>query len=166
MGLKNVNCSLDELAEKLEKTRWANDFTWQQICEISAHMRAYTANKDTVIFDDSSTDNTLGIVVKGKINIIKTDTGRDPVVIATLLPSHSFGEMSLIDGEPRSAQIIAATDVEVLFFEKSDLFNLVENQPALAFKLLWMISTMLSQRLRKTSGGLFEQLGKNQPAKP
>jgi CRP-like cAMP-binding protein len=161
MDLQNINCSKNELAEKLEKTRWANDFTWQQICAVSAHMSAYTAIKDTVIFDDSSTDNTLGIVVKGKIDIIKKDSGRVPVVIATLLPSQSFGEMSLIDGEPRSAQIVAATDVEVLLFEKSDLFKLVDKQPALAFKLLWMISTMLSQRLRKTSGGLFEQLGKN-----
>jgi CRP/FNR family transcriptional regulator, cyclic AMP receptor protein len=160
MSLEKINCSDDSLAEKLESTRWALDFSWSQICNISKYMEAYTAKSGVVIFDDHETDNTMGIVVKGKIDIVKTEEGM-ATTIATLLPSQSFGEMSLIDGEPRSAKIVAASDVEILLLTKENLFNLVDTNPKLAFKLLWMISQMISQRLRKTSGNLLEQLNLN-----
>ena len=160
MGLEKVRCSNDELAEKLESTRWAIDFSWKQLCGISEHMEAYTVTKNTTIFEDGSKDNTMGILVTGKLNIIKQEPGKDSVSIANILPSQSFGEMSLIDGEPRSARIVASTDAELLLLTKEELFKLVDANPTLAFKLLWMISYMMSQRLRKTSGGLLEQLSR------
>ena len=158
MGLDKVECTNDELAEKLESTRWAIDFSWRQLCGISEHMEAYTVTKNTTIFENGSKQNTMGILVTGRLNIIKQELGKDSVLIANILPSQSFGEMSMIDGEPRSARIVASTDAELLFLTKDGLFKLVDTNPSLAFKLLWMISYMMSQRLRKTSGGLFEQL--------
>lgn len=161
MGLIKIECTKDELTEKLESTRWAIDFSWNQLCGISAQMDAYTATKGTIIYEDGSRGNTMGIVVKGSLDIVKQEPGKPAVKIAAILPSQSFGEMSLIDGEPRSAQIIASTDVELLFLTKDGLLKLVDGSPSLAFKLLWMISFMMSQRLRKTSGGLLEHLNKD-----
>jgi len=124
-------------------------------------MEAYTAAKNTVIFDEGSEDSTMAIVIKGKIDIIKKESGSKTNVIASILPSQSFGEMSLIDGDARSAQAIASTDVEMLFLSKDSLFNLRDEKPELAFELLWIISQMLSQRLRRTSGNLVAQLNKD-----
>ena len=161
MALKVYQCDEDKLAEMLELTRWAKEFSWEQICLVARQMKAYKANKDDVIFNEGSSDNTMGIVVKGKVDIVKVDEDKNQKVIASLLPSQSFGEMSLIDGEPRSAGVVAATDVVLLFLTKEKLFELVKTKPALAFKLMWMLSQMLSQRLRKTSGSLVEYLEKN-----
>ena len=161
MSLQIYNCNDDKLAEMLELTRWAKDFSWEQICNISKQMQAYKANKGDIIFDEGSSDNTMGIVVKGRIDIVKGDMDKNPKVIASLLPSQSFGEMSLIDGEPRSAGVVASTDVVLLFLTKEKMFELVKTKYSLAFKLMWMIAQMLSQRLRKTSGSLVEYLEKN-----
>lgn len=158
LSLKKIICSENDLAEKLESTRWALDFSWKQIVTVSKYMEANSCRAGEVIFDDNSSDNTMGIVVKGKVNIVKKDDQGKATTMATLFSSQSFGEMSLIDGEPRSAQIVAATDVELLLLTKESLFNLVDTSPALAFKLLWSITKMLSQRLRKTSGNLVEQI--------
>ncbi|MCW8855178.1 MAG: cyclic nucleotide-binding domain-containing protein [Gammaproteobacteria bacterium] len=160
MSLVVYKCNDDKLAEMLELTRWAKDFSWEQICNISKQMDAYKANKGDLIFEEGSSDNTMGIVVKGKIDIVKDDADHNRKVIATLMPSQSFGEMSLIDGEPRSAGVVASTDVVLLFLTKDKMFELVNTKPALAFKLIWLISQMLSQRLRKTSGSLVEYLEK------
>lgn len=160
MGLIKTPFSEDDLANSLELTNWAKDFSWHQICTISKHMEAYTATKGTVIFDEGSEDNTMAIVIKGKIDIIKKESGSKVNIIASILPSQSFGEMSLIDGEARSAQAIAATDVDMLFLSKDKLFSLLEESPKLAFKILLIISQMLSQRLRRTSGNLVAQLNK------
>ena len=160
MSLIKTPFSEDELANSLELTNWAKDFSWHQICTISKHMEAYTATKGTIIFDEGSEDNTMAIVIKGKINIIKKESGSKVNIIATIFPSQSFGEMSLIDGEARSAQAISATDVNMLFLSRDKLFSLLEESPKLAFKLLLIISQMLSQRLRRTSGNLVAQLNK------
>ena len=160
MSLQVYNCNDDKLSEMLELTRWAKDFSWEQICNISKQMQAYKANKGDIIFEEGSSDNTMGIVVKGRIDIVKGDMDKNRKVIASLLPSQSFGEMSLIDGEPRSAGVVASTDVVLLFLTKEKMFELVETKSSLAFKLMWMIAQMLSQRLRKTSGSLVEYLEK------
>ncbi len=160
MVLNNRDYTDDELANSLELTNWARNFSWDQICTISRHMSAYCATKGTIIFDEGSVDSTMAIVIKGKIDIIKKESGSKTNVIASILPSQSFGEMSLIDGDARSAQAVAATDVELLFLSKDNLFNLLNENPELAFSILWIISQMLSQRLRRTSGNLVAQLNK------
>lgn len=160
MALKIYKCDDNKLAEMLELTRWAKDFSWEQICNISKQMMAYRANKSDVIFEEGSSDNTMAIVVKGSVDIVKDDAGSNHKVLARLLASQSFGEMSLLDGEPRSAGVVASSDVVLLFLTKEKMFELVNDKPALAFKLMWMIAQMLSQRLRKTSGSLVEYLEK------
>ncbi len=160
MTLKKINSTEEELANSLDLTRWAADFSWDQICTISQHMQLYTAGRGTIIFDEGAEDNTMAIVTKGKIDIIKKESGSQVNIIASILPSQSFGEMSLIDGEPRSAQAVAAMDTEMLFLSKEELFILLNSNSELAFKLLWIISKMLSQRLRRTSGNLVAQLNK------
>lgn len=160
MALQQTRLSDDELANYLELTNWAKDFSWNDICMISKYMKSYSATKDTVIFEEGTEDNTMAIVIKGKIDIIKKESGSKTNVIASIFPSQSFGEMSLIDGESRSARAIAATQTEMLFLSKDGLFSLLEESPELAFKLLWIISQMLSLRLRRTSGNLVAQLNK------
>lgn len=160
MALTKTKCTEDDLANNLELTRWATEFSWNQICTISKHMEAYSATKGTIIFDEGSEDNTMAIVIRGKIDIVKKESGCKVNIIASIFPSQSFGEMSLIDGEARSAQAIASTDVDMLFLSKDKLFRLLDENPKLAFRLLWVISQMLSQRLRRTSGNLVAQLNK------
>jgi len=161
-NLNKLNCSEDDLANSLELTHWAKDFSWSQICAISKYLEAYTAPKGTVIFEEGSVDNTMSIVVKGKVDIVKKESGSKVNIIASIFPSQSFGEMSLIDGEARSADVVAASDVELLILTKDGLFKLLEEDSTLAFKLLWIISEMLSLRLRRTSGNLVVQLNKSQ----
>ncbi len=158
--LKKIHSSEEDLANSLDLTKWAVDFSWDQICTISRHMEHYTATAGTTIFDEGAEDNTMAIVITGKIDIIKKESGSQVNVIASILPSQSFGEMSLIDGEARSAQAVAATDVDMLFLSKENLFSLLSSNSELAFNLLWIISKMLSQRLRRTSGNLVAQLNK------
>jgi len=160
VALKKTQCSEEELANSLELTKWAVDFSWDQICTISRHMESYTASKGTIIFDEGAEDNTMAIVIKGKIDIIKKESGSKINIIASILPSQSFGEMSLVDGEPRSAQAVAAMDTQMLFLSRDNLLKLLDTNPRLAFKLLWIITQMLSQRLRRTSGNLVAQLNK------
>ena len=64
--------------------------------------------------------------------------------LATLGPGDVVGELSLIDGQPRSATVKATTDLEVLEIDARDLNRLMTKAPSVMRKLL----EALSERLR------------------
>jgi len=95
----------------------------------------------------------MGIIVKGAIGIYKNNK-----LISTLRVGRTFGEMSVIDTQPRSATARAERDTTFLSLDKSSMLILADKHPSLALKIIWNISRALSQRLRLTSGQLSEFL--------
>jgi len=156
--MKRLEFTSEQLAEKLDRTQWANEFSWEQIKGIAIYIQAYEAKMGTVIFNEGDTDQSMGILIKGAVDIIKSDHEQMDKVIATLRPPQTFGEMSLIDGEPRSAKAIAAGDVIILMINKESFFEMSKSTPSLALKLIWKIAGMISRRLRMTSGQLIEYI--------
>ncbi len=71
-------------------------------------------------------------------------------VVATLKPGDTFGEMSLLDGGPRSATVTTTTDVRTLALTPWAFISLVERSPSIAKKLL----IELSKRLRSLEKSL------------
>ncbi len=155
--MKKQNYSPEEIADLLDQTNWSQSFSWDQVKRMTQFFQAYTADKGTTLFKQSSTENSLGILLKGKLLVVRDIEGQHNK-LATLRAPHTFGELSLIDGQPRSAHILASTDAEFLLLTKANLDSMVEKYPLVAFRLLWRISYILSQRLRSTSGQLAEYL--------
>jgi CRP/FNR family transcriptional regulator/CRP/FNR family cyclic AMP-dependent transcriptional regulator len=67
----------------------------------------------------------------------------EQVEVRNLGPGDLFGEMSLLDGERRSATVIADTDMTVTVFERREFVRLVETTPAVAMKLLAAMAARL-----------------------
>ena len=65
--------------------------------------------------------------------------------VARLDPGEHFGELSLIDEQPRSAHVIAMEDTNVLVLRSDDFRRRVEANPAVA----WVLMQELSRRLRR-----------------
>jgi CRP-like cAMP-binding protein len=74
-------------------------------------------------------------------------------------PGKTFGEMSLIDGEPRSASAIALDDSKVLVLTEENFHRLVYQYPHLGAMVLLKLAQLMSQRLRQTSDLLVDFLG-------
>lgn len=148
-----IDCSAESIAERLEQTRWANDFSWSQIVLLGQYFKLYSVEAGYVLFKEGDSGESMGIVLTGSIDIRKQQKH-----IEQLKSGRTYGEMSLIDNQPRSATAIAVENSEVLIMERSSLLELAKCQPKLAFKLLWKIASFLSQNLRKTSGYLVDYL--------
>jgi CRP/FNR family transcriptional regulator, cyclic AMP receptor protein len=71
--------------------------------------------------------------------------------VATLGPGQYFGELSLLDRQPRSATVEAATDMTVLVLGKREFSGLLDEVPALAHKLL----SAMAARLREADAKAF-----------
>jgi len=67
-----------------------------------------------------------------------------------LRPGEFFGEMSLLDGEPRSATVKAETDLRVLVISRANFWQLLREVPELTQKML----VNLSRRLRDLENAL------------
>jgi CRP-like cAMP-binding protein len=78
------------------------------------------------------------LIVSGKAHCIVGDLD-----VANLGPGDLFGEMSLLDGERRSATVTADTDMTVTVFERREFVHLVETSPVVAMKLLAAMAARL-----------------------
>ena len=63
--------------------------------------------------------------------------------VAVLGPGDLFGEMSLLDHSPRSATVVAYSDLSVIVFVRSEFIRLVEASPKIALKLLAAMAARL-----------------------
>ena len=75
----------------------------------------------------------------------RAEVSRDGRLLATLAQGDVVGELSLIDGQPRSATVKALTDLEVLEIDGADLARLFKKAPTVLRKLL----EALAGRLRE-----------------
>jgi CRP/FNR family transcriptional regulator, cyclic AMP receptor protein len=86
---------------------------------------------------------------------------RTPVGAGSRLqPGDCFGEMSLVDGEPRSATIVATTDLRLLIVDGSQFWRLLDETPDLIRRIL----TILSRRVRRLEQTLHAILQGMNPA--
>lgn len=154
--LITIENTLQSNAHILDASHWGDDFSWEQLQSISHYFKPYAASKGTVIYKEGELGSSMGIIVKGTIGVYKNNR-----LIATLRTGRTFGEMSVIDEQPRSATACAEGETIFLSLDRTSMLTLADKHPALAFKIIWNISRALSQRLRLTSSQLSEFLESN-----
>lgn len=102
--------------------------------------------KGAFVITQNERGSSMFLLVSGRVKVsLASPDGKELALNYLEAPAH-FGEMSLVDAEPRSADVIAVTEVEVLSLDAKDLSDAIKLQPRLALAL---IATM-SRRLRHT----------------
>jgi serine/threonine protein phosphatase PrpC len=114
-----------------------------------APTRTYPAEADLMVEGQAGED--LFIVLSGRVVIEKHD-----VEIAELRSGGHFGEMGLVDNQPRSATVRAREPTRVMVISRGELMALMKTEPALSVKLLWSFIQELSERLRSADAHLVE----------
>ena len=148
-----------QIIDFLENTKWADTLSHKEVEVLSGYFRLYTAEKGSVIVSEGSREIYLCLLVDGEVRIVKQGDREAAKSLGSVGPGKTFGEMSLIDGEPRSASIIAEEATTLLVLTGDDFQRLSSEVPRLAIKVLLKISKLLSQRLRQTTGALLNHLG-------
>lgn len=115
------------------------------------HLRRLAREADAVEFgpgraivEEGQSGEALFVILTGTARVVRA--GRK---VATLIPGDFFGELSALDGGPRTASVVPETPVEVLRVFRHTLFKMVEQEPALAMGLL----EGLARRLRQVQPG-------------
>lgn len=109
------------------------------------------------IFREGDAGDALFLVSSGGVEVsVTSDTG-ERVVLAQNDRGDVFGEISLLDGGPRTASAVATQDTEVLTLSRANLFELVVRRPHVAIDLL----TVMGRRLRATDELLRTRVSRN-----
>jgi len=111
-----------------------------------------------VVFEQGTAGETLYIVQSGYLQVTQhLDTGVEHV-LGQMGPGEIFGEMSVLEGRPRSARVVTLTPVELLVISRQTFDRLIEQHPAVVVQLLKTIGARLRQRNEQQEALLAEKL--------
>lgn len=114
----------------------------QRVIEV-AREKSYPRNS-VILFEDDPGD-ALYVVARGQVKVVLIgDDGRE-VILSVLGEGEFFGEMSLLDDEPRSAHVIAMEDSDLLVLRREDFEGILATNPQIALALL----REMTRRLRR-----------------
>ncbi len=132
--------------ELLQSVPLFGDLSESSISKIADQMILRSYSKGQMILMEESSGETFFVLGKGAVKVTRmSDDGRE-VILAMLGEGDFFGEMSLLDGEGRSANIVAIEDSEALTIKRSEFLAILENYPKIAINLL----EELTSRLRRS----------------
>jgi CRP-like cAMP-binding protein len=115
-----------------------------RVAEITRE-RSYPRNS-VILFEDDPGD-ALYVVATGQVKVVLIGEDGREVILSVLGEGDFFGEMSLIDEEPRSAHVIAMEDSNLLVIRREDFQAILQQSPGIAMGLL----RELSRRLRRVA---------------
>jgi len=108
-----------------------------------------------VLFKEGDPGDAWYALYRGKVDVIK-DVGAGEKEIYPLDAGACFGEIAILDGQPRSATIKAIEDSIALRISREAFEALLDQDHSVAFKLLRHLAVMLAQRARSTTERLSE----------
>ena len=119
----------------------------QQIDRLAFCIVTKTVNRGATIFAKGNPGSKMFAIRKGTVKIgIASVDGHD-AIFNLLRKGDIFGEIAILDGNPRSADAVATADCELLVIERHDFLPILRSEPELALKFI----EILCERLRRTS---------------
>lgn len=91
----------------------------------------------------------LYILISGRAKVTNSDEEGREIILAVLGPGESFGEMGLIDGSPRSANVVAQEASELVVVSKQDFQRCMQDNFQVALKLMQVLVRRLREADRK-----------------
>lgn len=96
--------------------------------------KTYGANTPIIMTEDE--EHSFYVISRGRVIVKALDPTMREKVLAHLEPGDFFGEMSAIDSEPRSADVVSSNEeVEVLVFTQKDFLDILQNYPSIHLAL-------------------------------
>ncbi len=103
------------------------------ICSVA---KSKFVKKNTLLCSKGDDNRTMYIIKQGTMDVsVYTESGKE-LILSTLQAGDYFGELSMLDGEPVSANITSTTNGEIIFVHKEDFFKAMNLNPSIAFNVI------------------------------
>lgn len=136
-------------ARALESVFLFEDIPYAQRLQVSRIMQEHYFGPGDDLFIAGSAERRMYVMLDGEVCV-----EADGVELARLGAGEHFGELSLIDSNPRSATVRAASFGTAVSISADDLEAFCREEPVLGNLVLWKLMHVMGQRLRKTNDRL------------
>ena len=133
-------------AEYLRSVSIFSDLSNVELETISKKMTPYSYSKGEFIVMEETEGQQCYFIIHGSVKITRSSKEGREVILAILTAGEFFGEMSLLDGETRSANVLTLEETKVLALNRNDFMATLEEYPQVSIQLL----KELTIRLRKS----------------
>jgi CRP/FNR family transcriptional regulator, cyclic AMP receptor protein len=127
------------------------------LSELAAHVDETSFAAGETVFRAGDAGGVMHVVLSGQVEVSILDEDGKRVVLHALGPGEIFGELSLFDGEPRSASVLATEPTRTFLIDRDDLERLFARRPRAALDVL----AVLGRRLRATDRLLSQRVARN-----
>ena len=134
-------------AELLAGTPLFKRIPAEQLSGIASRASSRLMRAGETLFRRGNPGTTMLVIISGRIRIVLPGPAGREHVLRVLHPGEVVGELSLLDGQGRSADAVAETNGSLLVVERRDMLDAMRLNPELALTIL----TILTERLRATS---------------
>jgi CRP/FNR family cyclic AMP-dependent transcriptional regulator len=134
--------------DRLMLAEWS-DADWDRLLDRTQARQFRTSE---VVIQRGATDRALHFVVAGVLEVGVTQVdGVSIAPLAKITAGSIVGEQSFFDGQPRSTNVYAISDGELLRLEYDEFMRFSQEAPTLTRDLLFAMGRVLSSRLRNTT---------------
>lgn len=131
----------------LQSVKMFDGFSQQQARSLLARAVRVDVYSGQYILREGETGREFYVVVSGLFDVSKMLANGEDVVIATLQPGDTFGEMSFLDGRSRAASVVAREAGLLLKFERQPLLKI----PDITLLIYENLSKLMAARIRDTN---------------
>ena len=119
----------------------------RELAQIAAVAKSRRYAKDDVVFHADESGDIFCLIREGQVKVTMISPEGKEIILTMFGPGEFFGEMALLDDEPRSATVVATEPLDVVTIWRSDFLQILQENFSIAKKVL----AELSRRLRKMS---------------
>jgi CRP/FNR family cyclic AMP-dependent transcriptional regulator len=143
-----MSVSLDRITDFLATVPLFRELDRASVRGFAELTREQKFAKGAMIVSEGDPGDALFVVRSGEVKVLLIGEDGREVILNVLGVGDHFGELSLIDGRPRSAHVVSTQASSLLVLRRADFRRQVEQSPAVA----WGLMIELSRRLRQADG--------------
>jgi CRP/FNR family cyclic AMP-dependent transcriptional regulator len=125
--------------ETLARSSLLRGLAGEDLARLAGTARRRTYRRGEAIFRQGDSGDALYLLQSGRVKIALRAESGEEAVVAILGPNDCFGELALLDGEPRSATVEALEPVETVSLAREDFMQFLQaNPPTMERLLRWL----------------------------
>jgi len=141
---------MSEDNKSAEKEQLFKNLPQSDIDILMSHAKVRSYKKNSIIMNEGDTTNSLYMVKEGRVKIYVSDEDGKELTLNLLDVGDYFGELSLLDGNPRSTSAVATEKTELLVIQKPDFEKALKHNPDIALNIIRGLSQLIRQLTNKT----------------
>ncbi|MDH3380847.1 MAG: Crp/Fnr family transcriptional regulator [Gammaproteobacteria bacterium] len=112
------------------------DLPESDLSALTGHATTRRYKKNTIVVTKGDDSDSLYVILSGRMRVYLDDEQGNEITIRNLEPGEAFGELALLSGEPRAANVVTLEDCELSVVSKQDFMSCLTNNPSISFRII------------------------------